>query len=84
LNNSQHVDCGLIQLNEDTIVNLNESKQLKNLSHLWTYTIDTETKQKTQTKQKGLDFDYTESTLISLRSKRFRRVFRPFEAFFAF
>ena len=41
LRNSKHVDCGLVQLNEDTIMDLAKTEQLKNLSHLWTHAIDT-------------------------------------------
>jgi hypothetical protein len=32
--NTEHVDGGLVQLQEDSVVNLTESEQLKNLPHL--------------------------------------------------
>ena len=39
--NPQHVDCGLVELDEDTIMDLKKAQQLENLSHLRTHAIDT-------------------------------------------
>lgn len=37
----QHVQSGFVQLDEDPIVDLSKSKQLKNFAHTRTYSIDT-------------------------------------------
>ena len=40
---SQHVDGGLIELDEHSIVDLPQSEELQDLPHTWTHTIDTTT-----------------------------------------
>ena len=46
--NPQHVDCCLVKLDEDTIMDLKKAKQLENLSHLRTHSIDTWSKRSDQ------------------------------------
>merc|ERR1712113_183450 len=48
LHHSQHVDRGLVQFHEHTIVDLAQTKELQNLAHLWGNTNDT-----TDTNNKG-------------------------------
>ena len=41
LHNTQHVDRGLVDLDEDTSVDLTKTKQLQDLLGLWCHTVDT-------------------------------------------
>lgn len=41
LSNTQHVDGGLVQLDEYTIVDLTQTEQLQNLANLWCNFVDT-------------------------------------------
>lgn len=42
LDNSQHVDGGFVELYKNSIVDLEETKKLKNLANTRTHSIDTE------------------------------------------
>lgn len=42
LSNTQHVDGGFVQLDENTIVDLTQTEQLQNLAHFWCNFVDTE------------------------------------------
>ncbi len=44
LGNSQHVDCGLVQSDENTIVNLSQTEQFQGLSDFRVNTVDTRKK----------------------------------------
>ena len=46
LHDSQHVHGGLVQLNENAIVDLKQTEQLKDFSHFRAHTIDTVAKKK--------------------------------------
>ena len=41
LNNFDHVPCGLVKLDENTVVELSQSKELQNLLWLWCELVDT-------------------------------------------
>lgn len=38
---SDHVHCGLVNLNEDCVVDLEQSEELQNLSHFWCHCVNT-------------------------------------------
>lgn len=41
LGDTQHVDGGLVQLDEDTVEDLAQTQQLQNLTHFRAHTVDT-------------------------------------------
>lgn len=50
LNNTQHVDGGLVQLDENTIVDLSQTEQLQNFTDLRCDFVDTKNKKSKRTK----------------------------------
>merc|ERR1712018_111474 len=65
--NSKHIDGGLVQFDENTIVDLSEAEKLQNLADLWGDLVDT-----TNTHDKGqfgLGWDVEVASLLGLTGK---------------